>query len=278
MNDGLAIRYLELVKTSVAGLAHEPMYAIAPWNFGRRRERWPGTLGRLVVAALARVSGRGLTLVEQCGRAEDYTGVWPLAGETMIGKGRLDHLQECIERVLADRVPGDLIEAGVWRGGTAIFMRALLAAHAVADRTVWLADSFAGLPAPDTARYPADLGLRLHTYPELAVPLDEVRRAFDRYDLLDDQVRFLEGWFEETLPTRRGHRWALVRIDADLYQSTTEALLNLYPSLEPGGFLVVDDYGQIEACRRAVDDFRAGAGVMEPLERIDESAVFWRRA
>jgi hypothetical protein len=277
VNEALADRYVEIVKASVAGVTHDPVYAISPWNFGRRRERWPGTAGRSLVAALARISGRNLALVEQCDEQEDYGGVWLLAGETMVGKRRLDHLQECVERVLADGVPGDLIEAGVWRGGTAIFMRALLAAHGVTDRTVWLADSFAGLPAPDTARYPADRGLDLHTYPELAVPLEHVTRAFDRYGLRDEQVRFLEGWFEETLPTLRGHRWALVRIDADLYQSTTEALENLYPSLEPGGFLIVDDYGVIEPCRRAVDEFRAGAGVTDPLERIDASAVFWRR-
>ena len=71
---------------------------------------------------------------------------WPARAHTMIGLKRLANVRECVERVLADNVPGDLIETGVWRGGTTIFMRAILKVHGVTDRLVWVADSFAGLP------------------------------------------------------------------------------------------------------------------------------------
>ena len=94
---------------------------------------------------------------------------WPPTAETMIGLRRLDNIQHCVETVLADGIPGDVIEAGVWRGGATIFMRAVLAAHEITDRTVWVADSFIGHPPPVPERYPADEGDRLWTYGVLAV-------------------------------------------------------------------------------------------------------------
>jgi O-methyltransferase len=271
-------RYLELVKSSVAGLAHERVFGLRTWEFEHGRARWSGRLAHAFVAALARAANQELVVVRPLAVDErKQGGPWPLCAETMIGKVRLDHLQRCIEQVLAEGVAGDLIEAGVWRGGAAILMRAVLEAHEASDRTVWLADSFEGLPEPDPSRFPADRGLRLDRYSELSVSLEQVRQAFDRYGLLDDRVRFLPGWFSDTLPPLRDRTWALVHIDADLYQSTSEALDNLYPSLAPGGFVIVDDYGVLGPCRRAVDDFRARHDIGEELERVDSSAVFWRR-
>lgn len=194
----------------------------------------------------------------------------------MVGLERLRSLRNCIETILAERVPGDLIETGVWRGGAAIFMRGVLKAHGVTDRAVWVADSFRGLPAP-SSRYPADSAANWHTADELAVPIDEVQANFARYGLLDDQVRFVEGWFRDTLPALRDRTWSLVRLDGDMYESTMDALVNLYPGVAPGGFVVVDDYS-IHACRQAVDDFRASAHIQEPIEEIDWTGVYWRRS
>ncbi len=124
---------------------------------------------------------------------------WPRFAQSMVGLKRLDNVQRCVEQVLADGVPGDLIETGVWRGGAVILMRAVLEAYGDHDRAVYAADSFAGLPAPDEAKYPADAGSRLHSAEPLAVPRSEVERNFRLYGLLDGQVRFLEGWFKDTL-------------------------------------------------------------------------------
>ncbi|HWW67729.1 MAG TPA: TylF/MycF/NovP-related O-methyltransferase, partial [Solirubrobacterales bacterium] len=142
---------------------------------------------------------------------------------------------------------------------------------------VLLADSFAGLPAPDD-RFPADAGSHLHEVDQLAVSLEEVRANFERYGLLDERVEFVRGWFADTLPALRERRWAVVRLDGDLYESTIQALENLYPGLSPGGFLIVDDYGALESCRRAVEDFRREQGIAEPLRWIDHSGVYWRRS
>jgi O-methyltransferase len=203
---------------------------------------------------------------------------WPARAHTMIGLKRLANVRRCVETVVADGVRGDLIETGAWRGGTTIFMRALLKVHGVTDRRVWVADSFAGLPPPDASRYPRDQGDRLHTFRQLAVTLDRVRDNFRRYGLLDEQVRFLEGWFRDTLPAAPIERLAVIRLDGDLYESTIQAIECLYDRLSVGGYVIVDDYGNVAGCRQAIHDFRAKRGISDPIQPIDWAGVYWRRS
>jgi hypothetical protein len=214
---------------------------------------------------------RGLLLVSP-------TPAW-LDGDTMLSRARLDHLELCVESVLAEGIPGDLIETGVWRGGAAILMRAVLAAHDDTTRTVWAADSFNGYPSDETRvaidtteDFTAGAGDRV-----FRVGLEQVQRNFARYGLLDDQVRFLAGWFAETLDAAPIEQLAVLRLDGALYQSTREALAALYPNLAVGGYLVVDDYGVFDACRTAVDQFREENGINEPIQAIDDQGVFWRK-
>jgi O-methyltransferase len=196
---------------------------------------------------------------------------WPLHGLTMVGLDRLDDLQACVESVVADGVGGDLIEAGAWRGGASILMRATLDTLGE-GRTVWVADSFQGFPATE----PDGGGVSLSAYDFLAAPLDEVRDSFARLGC-ERGVRFLPGFFERTLPPLRGERWAIVRLDADTYEPTLLALRTLYPGLAQGGYLILDDYGSFAGCRRAVEEFRAEHGIEEPIEKIDPTCVRWRR-
>jgi len=195
---------------------------------------------------------------------------------SMIGHARMKNIEECLDVVREEGVAGDLLEAGVWRGGAAVFMRGYLAAYEMADRAVWAADSFAGLPAPT---HPADRGFDFSAgkVPILAIPLDEVRDLFRRYDLLDDRVRFLEGWFKDTLPGAPVSQLALLRVDGDLYESTWDALQALYARVSPGGFVLIDDYGDFPPCRQAVEDFRAREGISSPLHKVDWTGVYWRK-
>ncbi|MCL4689496.1 MAG: class I SAM-dependent methyltransferase [Burkholderiales bacterium] len=202
---------------------------------------------------------------------------WPLFGFTMAGLKRMDNIQHCLGQVLADGVPGDLIETGVWRGGAAILMRGMLAARGVTDRTVWVADSFEGLPPPsadDRARAPKDPDHSQEAY--LKVPLERVQENFRRFGLLDGQVRFLKGWFKDTLPAAPIERLAILRLDGDLYSSTKDALDALGHKVSPGGFVIVDDYHAWEGCRQAVDEYRAARGITAPLVQVDWTAVYWR--
>jgi len=194
---------------------------------------------------------------------------------TMIGRLRLDSLEECLDAVRVDRVPGDLIETGVWRGGACIFMRGYLEAYAMRGRRVWVADSFQGLPKPT---HPADEGYDFSrdNAPYFAISLDEVKENFRRYDLLDDHVLFLEGWFKDTLPGAPVQELALIRLDGDLYESTMDALTNLYHRLSPGGFVIVDDY-IVEPCAKAIHDFRASRRINDALVPIDSQSVYWRK-
>lgn len=202
---------------------------------------------------------------------------WPADAETMIGHKRLDNIQACLEQVLRTQVPGDVIETGVWRGGASIFMRGVLKVYGDTTRTVWVADSFCGLPQPDARRYPADAGDQHYTWEQLAVSLEEVRENFSKYGLLDNQVRFLPGWFSDTLRQAPIKQVAVLRLDGDMYGSTMEAFTALYPKLSLGGFVIVDDYGSVPGCRQATEDFRRQHGVTEPIEWIDQSGIFWKR-
>jgi len=193
-------------------------------------------------------------------------------GETMVGLIQLDNVQFCVEDVLRRNVPGDLMEAGAWRGGLTIFMRGALKAYGDADRKVWVADSFEGLPPVDRQKDSMN-----YSEGDMAVSLEEVKQNFARYGLLDDRVRFLKGFFNNTLPVAPIQKLAVLRVDADLYQSTLDALNNLYPKLSVGGYAIFDDYMQEPAVKRAINDYRASHGITEPIRPIDGEAVYWER-
>lgn len=202
---------------------------------------------------------------------------WPAHGLTMIGRRRLDQLHEAVERILADDIPGDLIEAGVWRGGACMTMKAVLRAHGDTRRRVVLADSFSGVPEP--VNKGGDAGDDLHLLSSiLGVPRSAVEEHFERYGLLDDRVEFVEGLFVDTMPALAGRTWSLIRLDGDLHDSLIPCLEHLYPGVSPAGYVIIDDYGGISQAARAVDEFRATHGITEELRSVDGSGVFWRRA
>lgn len=201
----------------------------------------------------------------------------PIQAHTMVGMKRLNNLQSCIERVIADNVPGDFIETGVWKGGCTIFMRGALQAFGDEERCVWVADSFQGLPPPNPEQYPADKGDIHHTIDSLRISEEMVRENFAAYGLLDEKVRFLKGWFKDTLPGAPIERLSILRLDGDMYESTMDALHSLYGKLSIGGFVIVDDYC-IDSCRHAITDFRAANNINDELIDIDGTGVFWQRS
>ena len=236
---------------------------------------WPGDVEEL----RATLRARGWRLTRRGGDAEkrDDGNDWPPAAETMVGRRRLADVRACVDSVMADGVPGDFIETGVWRGGVTILMRGMLDAWGDPDRRVWVADSFQGLPAPDADSYPQDIGHDLSDVPTLAVSADRVRANFARYGLLDDRVQILEGWFRDTLPAAPIDRLAVLRLDGDMYESTIDALDALYPKLSVGGYVIVDDYGAWEPCRQACTDYRARHGITDEIVPVDWTGVHWRR-
>jgi O-methyltransferase len=202
---------------------------------------------------------------------------WPSMAPTMIGQSRLHNLRELAATAINQNIPGDFIETGVWRGGACIMMRAVLKAFDDTSRRVFVADSFEGLPKPNAELYPADTGDRHYQFPQLAVSLENVQANFAKYRLLDAQVVFLKGWFKDTLPGAPIAQLAILRLDGDLYESTMDALHALYHKVSPGGFVIVDDYGAVPACKRAIHDFRTARNISDPMITIDHDGVYWRK-
>jgi O-methyltransferase len=252
--------YLDLLKLSLCDLAGARTVSVSRTGDTRRRE--------------SQIHAWELSDEELVLRATGHD--WPFSGLTMVGLKRLDDLQACIESVVGDGVEGDVIEAGAWRGGASILARATLDSLGADERTVWVADSFQGLPAPNPDVAPEDHELDLSHVDFLAVPAEEVGGYFARFGL-EHGVEFVEGFFDQTLPALRGHRWSVIRLDGDTYEATWVALESLYPGLSAGGYLVVDDYGLIDACQRAVDDYRREHGITEPIEKVDWNGARWRR-
>ena len=202
---------------------------------------------------------------------------WPLFGYTMIGRARLDNIQQSVETILKEGIEGDLIETGVWRGGAVILMRALLKHYNDVERKVWVADSFAGLPKPKARAGGEKIDWDMSHVDYLQVSLEAVKSNFARFGLLDSQVEFLEGWFCDTLPGAPCEKLALLRLDGDLYESTMDALRALYHHVSPGGYVIVDDYLSWPSCREAVDEFRSCGEIREHLVNIDSGGVYWRK-
>jgi O-methyltransferase len=203
---------------------------------------------------------------------------WPAVAETMLGTPELDNLHFCIKDALGRDIPGDLIETGVWRGGATIFMRAALDTYKDSTRQVWVADSFEGLPKSENAV--DKKGPDFASMKGLAISLEEVKANFKRYGLLDDRVHFLKGWFSNTLPSAPIKQLAVLRIDADMYVGTADALRALYPKLSRGGWVIIDDYSGIEGARKATDEYRAAQGITEPIQTVPGSkfTVYWKKS
>jgi O-methyltransferase len=200
---------------------------------------------------------------------------WPSRAFTMIGLKRLFNFRTLIERAIAQDIPGDVLEAGVWRGGASIMARAVLRAYGEQERRVFVADSFEGLPPPNPL-YPADSESDLHQQPELAVSLETVRSNFEKFGLLDDRVVFLKGWFRDTLPNAPVTQLAVLRLDGDMYESTFDTLTHLFDKVSPGGWVIVDDYF-IPSCRAAVSDFLGARKLAPDMLKIDMMGVYFQK-
>lgn len=260
--------YLELLKRALTRTGFDDCYGVVPKN--------TRTVGRALRWHVFNVIQRslkvvGLQAVARSGRI----------GESMMGYGAMNSLHQCIAKVVQDGVVGDFCETGIWRGGGCIFMAGAARAMGQTQRLIWCCDSFEGLPKPKD-EYLADEGDELWKQ-ELGVSVEQVKANFQKYSLLSDNVRFLKGFFSDTMPTAPIERLAVLRLDGDMYESTIVVLRHLYDKVSPGGFVIFDDYGMIDGCDKAVHDFRAERTVSEPLEIIGHVngkplGAFWRKA
>ncbi|HET7049811.1 MAG TPA: TylF/MycF/NovP-related O-methyltransferase [Solirubrobacteraceae bacterium] len=181
--------------------------------------------------------------------------------------------------VIATGVSGALVECGVWRGGSAMVMAHVLVAAGVSDRELWLYDTFEGMPAPedvdaDFMGVPAaeHLAAAAGNRDDLVVAyasLDEVRANVQKVGYPIDLVRYVVGQVEHTIPAQAPGEIALLRLGTDWESSTRHELEHLWPRLEVGGVLIIDDYGHWSGARRAVDGYFAGRGDAPLLARVN---------
>ncbi len=245
---------------------------------------------------------------------------------TLIGPKRLDNIEQSIKHITSNHVVGDIVEAGCWRGGALLYLKACLTVYGDPDsipRNVWGADLFPESSTLVTSyskliRLKMLLKIRnllpkkaqqrlahsvMEAFPNehydqatlskifaLANSLAYIKReslistshhdlleAFKRYALYDDSIKLMPGWFKDTLPQMQEQieHIALLRIDADFYQSTLDVLNALYPKLSQNGICIIDDYGGFTECQRAVDEYRKQHQITEPLESVDGTCYYW---
>lgn len=201
---------------------------------------------------------------------------------TLVGTARLTTVWRLLERTIAEGVPGDFVEAGVWKGGNSIFARAVQRVLGEgARRRTYVCDSFAGVPKASTSLDDDD-----HSeFQYLSVPLEKVRDHFERFQMLDGNVVFVKGLFSESLPRLRrelgaeGRRIAVLYGDGDLFESFYDILCNLYEFVAVGGYFFCDDCRILHSAMRAVVRFRRENGISEDLVSLESSygGVYWRK-
>ncbi|MDX6766279.1 MAG: TylF/MycF/NovP-related O-methyltransferase [Candidatus Methylacidiphilales bacterium] len=199
---------------------------------------------------------------------------------TYTGPARLASVLNAVAHCVEQAIPGDIVECGVWRGGS--MMAAALQLLRLQDdsRSLWLYDTYTGMTAPtdkdlDLAGRSAStlLGDPLHSEAVACVAgLDDVRQNLHSTGYPGEQTHYIVGPVEKTIPARLPQSIALLRLDTDWYESTRHELEHLYPLLSPGGILILDDYGHWQGARRAADEFFFSLPAAPYLHRIDYTA------
>jgi O-methyltransferase len=201
---------------------------------------------------------------------------------TMTSPERVASLCNAVEYILRFDIPGDIVECGVWKGGS--MMAAALTLLKLGERTrkLRLFDTFEGMPEPtadDKTIYSGERNVVLASellarpnpseYLLACSPLEEVQRNMLSVGYPANLIEYIKGKVEETLPSHSAGQIALLRLDTDWYESTRHELLHLYPCLASRGVLIIDDYGHWEGARKAVDEFFQQNNVPILLNRVD---------
>ena len=243
--------------------------------------RFEGTHTRLRAAGSRALRALGYEL-----RRSDSLGVADISAEhralfervtpyTQTSLERVVALADAVEYVVRRDIPGDFVECGVWRGGSAMVIALTLSRLGIRDRRLWLYDTFGVMPP--AGEHDRDYAGRSVTGDTLeavnnashisGLTLSEVQRAMASTGYPPEQIEYVRGLVEATIPDKAPERIVLLRLDTDWYESTRHELVELYPRLEAGGVLIVDDYGHYAGARKAVDEYFASDPIL--LSRID---------
>ena len=202
-------------------------------------------------------------------------------GTTIVSEQQVNNCFTLMESIRINNIVGDFLEAGVYKGGIPIFMNSFLKHHNLKDRKVYAADSFNGFPISDYEKDNEDANKFFQEVPginEWKFDLSKVQDNFKKFNVLNEQIIFLEGFFSNTLPTAPIEHLSILRFDGDLYRSCLDVLEPLYPKLSKGGYFICDDYFDDKwHTKQAVDEYRTKYKITDPIIRIDSNGMFWKK-
>jgi O-methyltransferase len=253
---------------------------------GAEMERTMGFAKRLV-----------LSLIEKCGyrvtRFDDVSQFPPdfdssmqeivkfVQPYTMTSAERVFTLRQSVQHIIDHDIPGDIVECGVWKGGSMMAVARTLLDMGVSDRHLYLFDTFEGMPEPTNVDVNAEGQTAVDLLSSqddainreaLCVSLEEVKRNLQFTKYPTSFLHFVKGPVEKTIPQHAPEKIALLRLDTDWYESTYHEMCHLYPRLSPGGILIIDDYGYWTGAKMAVDQYYAEQRLKPFLGRIDATA------
>ena len=215
---------------------------------------------------------------------EDIELCEAVKGWTLTTPERIVALRDAVRFVTEAGIPGAFVECGVWRGGSMQVMARTLAASGVADRELYLFDTFEYMPEPSERDVDAWGHSALDDWRQVQVegesasdpafwfkPFEEVKSKLYACGYPADRFHFVKGLVEQTVPDRAPEAIVLLRLDTDYYESTKHELMHLVPRIAPGGVLIIDDYGHFRGARDAVDEYLGSTGLVVLLHRLDYS-------
>lgn len=235
------------------------------------------TVGKILVAGrayleiaallLARPSRESLHLARLISRIKPHY--------TMVRNFNLINLYRMVRYINRNNIPGAIVECGVWNGGSAAMMAAASRDSGV-QREMWLFDSFEGLPRPSERDSAIERAFYFEDWNKGSI--EKVKHVFNTLNLSLDQVNFVKGWFDQTIPGAPVREIALLHIDADWYDSVRMVLQSLYDRVAPGGYIVLDDYGYWQGCNQAVHDFFTERGIpRSALRRVSDMGAYFQK-
>ena len=197
---------------------------------------------------------------------------------TMTSVERLKSLIDAVSYITGNRIEGDFVECGTWKGGSVMCMQKKLIELNQTDRNFWVFDTFEGMPEPDSV----DKNFKQTSAQKLLSEEEKEKSltwAYSNYEettsnILSsgypaENINFIKGLVEDTIPQTPIDKIAILRLDTDWYSSTKFELEHLYPKLVKGGILIIDDYGHWEGCKKAVDEYFTNNNIRIFMMRID---------
>jgi O-methyltransferase len=250
---------LQVARRVLARSLRRPLRALG-YDLTRVRSRWPRDFEQADI--------------DLCELVEPYTMTSPEAILALAG---------AVRHVVANGIEGAIVECGVWRGGSMLAVARTLLELDRSDVDLYLFDTFSGMTEPtekDVHWTGATAASQLeaegrsddsHLWAQAGV--EQVRQTLALVPYPESRLHFVEGKVENTIPERAPERIALLRLDTDWYESTKHELVHLYPRLEPGGALIIDDYGWWRGAREATDEYFGDHGPAPLLMRVDADGV-----